>query len=325
MKRYDIIGIGSALLDITFEVGDSVLEDFNLGKGNMHLVDSEKSKLIIGKLKDHESKVSPGGSAANVAAGVAILGGEAALIGMVGNDNHGEAYDQKTKDIGVYTMLSKNLEEATGKAITFTTADGERTFATYLGASVYFRKDDISEEDIKASKILHIEAFQLEDPELRDASLHAMETAKKNNVKISLDLADSGLINRCKKDLKMIVKNYVNIVFANEDEAFAFTGKEGREALDLIYDMCDVAIVKLGKKGSLIKARRKVYEISSNKVVEINTNGAGDAYAAGILYSIAKGIGVKKAGRIASYISGQVVASQGARLEKSLVDEIKNV
>jgi len=322
MKKYDVAGIGSPLLDFIFEVDDRILAEMGLKKGQMHLIDEEKSKEILQKLEKYEVKTAPGGSAANTLAGVSVLGGSAVFLGKIGKDKHGNIYEQKTNDDGVNIKLSKHNDAVTGHAITFITPDSERTFATHLGAALYFRKEDVFEEEIKESKILHIEGYQLEDPELKAASIHAMKTAKENDVKISIDLADPGLIGRNLGALKQLVKDYADIIFVNEAEAEAFTDKKEEEALHEIYNMCEIAVVKLGSEGSLIKANDKVYRISINKVEVVNTNGAGDAYAAGILYSIANNIDMEKAGKIAAYISSKVVANTGARLDKNIKEEI---
>lgn len=317
MKKYDVAGIGSPLLDFTFEVDDKILEEMNLKKGQMHLIDENKSKEILKRLKEFKVETSPGGSAANTLAGIGILGGKAVFLGKIGNDEYGNIYERKSSINGVKTRLAR-YNKMTGHAITFITPDSERTFATHLGAALYFRKQDVFEEEIKESKILHIEGYQLEDPELKETSLHAMKIAKANNVKVSLDLADPGLIQRNLESLKKIVKGYANIIFVNETEAEAFTGKKEEDALNEISKFCEVAVVKLGEKGSLIKTNNKIYKIPINKVNTVNTNGAGDAYAAGILYSIANNIDIEKAGKIAAYISSQVVADKSARLDKKI-------
>lgn len=324
-KKYDVIGIGSPLLDFIIEVEDNILAEVDLKKGEMHLIDEEKSKNILEKLKTHKVTTSPGGSSANTLAGVSALGGKAVLMGMVGKDENGDIYEQKTVKAGVRSKMSKHELKKTGHAITFITPDSERTFATHLGAALFFRKENVFEDEIKSSKILHIEGYQLEDKELKEAAVHAMKIAKDNDVKISIDLADPGLIGRNLDDLKELVKKYADIIFVNETEAEAFTEKKDEEALHLIYDICEIAIVKLGNKGSLIKANDMIYRIPINEVKVVNTNGAGDAYAAGILYSIANSIDMEKAGKIAAYISSQAVASEGARVERSLKEEIKKI
>ena len=325
MKKYDVIGIGSPLLDFIVEVDDNILAEMDLKKGEMHLIDEKKSKEILKRLEKHEVKTAPGGSSANTLAGISVLGGNAVFLGKIGKDKHGDFYEQKTSEHGVNSRLSKHDSASTGHTITFITPDSERSFATHLGAALHFRKEDVFEEDIKASKILHIEGYQLEDPNLKEAAVHAMKIAKVNNIKVSIDLADPALIGRNLKELRELVKNYADIIFVNETEAEAFTGKKEEEALHEIYDICEIAIVKLGSRGSLIKANGMIYRIPINKVNVVNTNGAGDAYAAGILYSIANEIDIEKAGKIAAYISSQVVANTGARLDKNIKEEIKRL
>ena len=323
MKKYDVAGIGSPLLDFIVEVDDNILAEMDLKKGEMHLIDEEKSKEILKKLERYESKTTAGGSAANTLAGVSVLGGSAVFLGKIGKDEHGNVYEQKTNEHGVNIRLSKHEEAATGHAITFITPDSERTFATHLGAALYFRKEDVFEEEIKASKILHMEGYQLEDPELKAAAVYAMKIAKEAGVKISIDLSDPALIGRNLEALRKIVGEYADIVFVNEKEAEAFTGKKEEEALHEIYDMCEIAVVKLGEKGSIIKADGMIYSIPAFKTKVVNTNGAGDMYAAGILYGIANGIDIEKAGKMASYAASKVVSQVGARLSKGEIDKFK--
>jgi len=244
------------------------------------------------------------------------------MLGTVGDDEHGSIYEQKTAEHGVVSRLSVDNARGTGHAITFITPDSERTFATHLGAALSFRPEHVFAEDIKKSRILHIEGYQLEDPALRDTCIHAMEIATKSGTKVSIDLADPALVGRNLEPITDIVKKFADIVFVNEMEAHAFTGKHDVEALHEIYDMCEVAVVKLGEKGSLIKANDEYWVFDVVDTSVDNTNGAGDAYAAGVLFSIARGIDMDKAGKIASYIAAQVVASPGARVERSLADEI---
>ncbi|MBN2401489.1 MAG: adenosine kinase [Spirochaetes bacterium] len=316
-KINDIIGIGSPLIDFTIDVDDSVLSDLNLKKGQMHLIDENKSGEIFNKIKNYQINKTPGGSAANTLAGLAILGGNGVLFGKVGNDENAEFYIDETEKIGVKSRLRRH-NSLTGHCITFITPDSERTFATHLGSALNFRKDDVDTDEIQSSRILHIEGYLLELPEIREAVIFAANSAKQNDVRISVDLADPGLILRIPDVIDDIVKNFADIVFVNEMEAMAFTNKEKEEALDIIYSHCDVAIVKLGDQGSLIKKDSKTCRISVCKTDVVNTNGAGDMYAAGILYGLAKNIPIERAGRIASYASSLVVSQVGARLSNKI-------
>jgi sugar/nucleoside kinase (ribokinase family) len=322
MKKYQVIGIGSALLDITFEVDDKLLSELGLKKGEMQLIDKERSKEILKKLENYPVKISPGGSVSNTIAGVATLGGSSAFIGKIGNDSHGKLYEEKTNESGIASFLSKHENEITGHAITFITPDFERSFAVHLGASLFFKKEDIIEDLIKKSKILHLEGYQLANKELNQNIFYSAKIAKENNLLISLDLSDSGLVKNNLALFKEFIKEYVDIVFANESEAEVFTGKKEKEALNEIFKLCSIAVVKLGEKGSLIKSKDKIYEIPSYKTKIINTNGAGDMYAAGILYGIANNLDLEQAGKIASYSASLVVAKQEARYGKGLREKM---
>lgn len=317
MKKYDVIGIGSPLLDFIAEVDDSLLKEMEFNKGQCNFVDDVKSKEILKRLGD--VKIAPGCSSGNVAAGVAVLGGSAGYLGKIGKDEYGKVYEQKTKEIGVNTILPKHESVMTGSCITFITPDAERSFVVNLGAAQHLSKEDVIEEEVKQSKILHVLGFHLGDNVLKDAALHAMEIAKENGVKVSIDFSDAGLIRANLEEFRRIAKEYADIIFANEDEAEALTGKKEEEALHEIYDMCEIAIVKLGAEGSIIKAANMIYRIPAYKGKVVNTNGAGDAYAAGILYSIANNIDFEKAGHIASYAASLAVQQTGARLSQKHV------
>lgn len=325
-KEFDVFGIGSALMDFLIEIDENELLEMDVKKGEMHLIDEEKSKMLLNKLKNYSVKTAPGGSSANTMAGIAILGGNAVFCGKVGKDKHGEIYEQKSKDYGVCTRIKKHDEKATGHAITLITPDSERTFATHLGAAMHLEKEDVFDDDIAKSRILHIEGYQLEAQKLRETALHAIQIAKKSNTLVSIDLADPALVKRNLDDLKKIVKEHADIVFANEEEAKAFAEVEGeKEALDIISKMCSIAIVKIGSKGSMIKHNDNVYVIPPFKVSAVDATGAGDMYAAGVLFGIAKGMPLNRAGKIGSWAASKVVSQVGARLSMCLKDEVKEI
>lgn len=325
MKKYDVVGIGNALMDFLVEIEDNELLELDLKKGEFRLFEENESKKLLERIRKYRVKVAPGGSSANTLAGIANFGGKVVFCGAIGNDEHGNIYEEKIVKDGVVSRLSK-VDKITGHAITFITPDSQRTFAVHLGAALHLRKHHVFEEDLKASKILHLEGYQLEDKELRETCLHAIRIAKKHGVKVSIDLSDPGVIRRNLEDLKRIVKEHADIAFFNEDEAREFTGKGAEEALDEIAGIVGIAIVKTGAKGSLIKEGEKVYVIAGVKATKvIDTTGAGDMYAAGILYGLTHGMGLEKAGKIASYAAAKVVEQVGARLEYSLKEEINKL
>jgi len=322
--KYDIFGIGSALMDFLIEVDNNHLLELNLKKGNFHLIDENHSKKLLEKIKSYNVKTAPGGSSANTLYGVALLGGNVVFCGKVGHDNHGNIYEEKMINAGMKPSLARS-DKITGHAITFITPDTERTFAVHLGASMHLKKEDVFFEDLLQSKILHIEGYQLEDSQLRSVSLHAMQFAKKHNIKISIDVGDPGIVARNKADIKDMIKEYADIVFANEEEAKALTGLEPMEALNEISKLAETAIVKVGKKGSYIKKEGTIYEIPGYNAKAVDTTGAGDMFAAGVLYSISKGHNLKIAGHIGSYFASKVVEQIGARLEKINKKEVEEL
>ncbi|MCP4133466.1 MAG: adenosine kinase [bacterium] len=315
--EYDVVGIGSALLDFIIEVEDSVLKELGLNKGEMHLIDAERSKEILDYLKSFPMIVSPGGSSANTLAGISNLGGKGIFLGKVGNDNHGDIYIRETEKAGVKTVIGKD-ESASGHAITFITPDSERTFATHLGAALTFNESDVSEEAIKGSKILHLEGYLFEPPVLNQACMKAMKIAHEKGLLISIDLSDPGLIGRISGTFKEVVRDYADIIFVNEEEAKAFTGKEEENALDELAAQCTVAVVKLGSHGSLIKTEGETTRIPIYETNVVNTNGAGDMYASGVLYGLASGFPIEKCGKLGSYASSLVVGQVEARLSEKV-------
>ena len=239
------------------------------------------------------------------------------FLGTVGTDDHGDRYIRDTEQIGVRAEISR-YDSMTGHAITFITPDSERTFATHLGAALHFNSSNVNETLIKMSKIIHLEGYLFEPPGLREACMRAIDIAKKNEVLVSIDLSDPALIERIRPVFNEVARDYADIIFVNEDEAKVFTGKEREEALWEIYNMCEFAVVKLGADGSLIETNDTVYRIPSYRTDVVNTNGAGDMYAAGVLYGIASGMRPDRSGKIGSYMSSKVVSQVGARLPEKM-------
>ena len=316
-SKYNVTAIGSTLLDITAQINESFLSKYELQKGGMHLINSEQSSAVLKGLEGVELSYSPGGSSANALAGVNDLGGTGLLYGSVGDDDYGRMYVKETEASGVKTGIGVYAEK-TGTAITLITEGGERTFATHLGAALNFSESDVKEEDIAASSILHLESYLFEMDNLYNACLKAMKTAKENGVLVSIDLSDSLLVGRIYDRMHSTVLEYADIVFADEEESFAFTGKKEIEALREIEKMCRLAVVKIGSRGSLIMADKQLYEIQPVKTKVVNTNGAGDMYAAGILFGLTQGLAVESCGRLASAAASLVVGRATARLGEKI-------
>ncbi len=324
-KTNDVIGLGSALMDFLIEVDEDKFIEFNLKKGEMHLVDEEKAKSVMEKISQQQLKIEtiPGGSSANTLKGIALLGGKAILCGKVGDDKHGEIYIQEIEKFGLTTRMNKH-SKTTGHAISFITPDSERTFSTHLGAAIELYKEDILEEDIEKSKVLHLEGYQVEGP-TRKTVMHAIELAKKHDTLVSIDLADPGLIRRNKEFLKDLVMNHADIVFVNEKEAEEFTGLEPEEALNEIAKHTKVAVVKLGKEGSLISSEGMIIMIDAYLVEAVDTTGAGDSYAAGFLYGYTNGLNIEQSGKLGSLLASKVVEQKGVGMRDIDVSKLKEM
>ncbi|MBS3175854.1 adenosine kinase [Candidatus Woesearchaeota archaeon] len=325
-KELDVISIENTLMDILIQVDDAHLAEFNLKKGSFHLIEEEKANQILQKFEHQKPKLTPAGSGANTIMGIANLGGKCILVGRVGKDPHGNMYEDIITKDKIHPRLIRCDKSGTGRCFSFITPDAERTFAVHLGAAVNLEKENILDEDIKKSKILHLTGYMLESPNLREIAVHAMEVAKENEVIISMDLADAHLIRRCKEDLWSMVKKYVNIIFVNEGEAEAFTDeKDPLDALKRLAAHCDIAIVKLGPKGSLIKSKNEIFHIQAYKTKVIDTTGAGDLYAAGFLWSYLQKKPLELCGKIGSFLAARVISQIGARIEQSMIDLVNKI
>lgn len=320
MKK--ILGIGNALVDILFEIeNDNILLDLNLPKGSMQLVDDLINREILDQTKSYTKKLVAGGSASNTMRGIGFLGGSASYIGMVGNDELGTQFENEMRKANVKADLIKS-SYFTGNASTFISSDGERTFATYLGAAIGLSPEHISNSSFADHNILHIEGYLVQNHALIEK---AILEAKNAGMQVSLDLASYNVVEENREFLQKIVANYVDILFANEEEATAFTGEAPENALDKISEVCDYTIVKVGKNGSLIKHRGEKINIDIIPGSVIDTTGAGDLYAAGFLYGLANNYSIEKCGNIAKILAGNIIQVIGVQMNDDQWTKIREI
>ena len=309
MKR--ILGMGNALVDIMIRLeDDQILEQLELPKGSMQLVDVLRSQSVLDKLAKHPKSFSAGGSAANTIHGLAMLGVPTGYIGVIGEDELGGSFVKDMINAGVEPHLIHSSQE-TGRAIALVTPDSERTFATFLGAAIELEADHLTTFNFKKYDYLHIEGYLVQN---HDLIRSAVTLAKENGLIVSLDLASYNVVEANLDFLREMVAKYVDIVFANEEEAKAFTGKEPREALDEMAGMAKIAVVKIGSKGSLIKSGNEVIEVGIIKANPIDTTGAGDLYASGFLYGQSMGLSLKKCGEMGALLAGHVIEVIGSKI-----------
>jgi len=310
---YKILGIGNALVDVmTLISDDSVLDRFSLPKGSMQLVDAEKSAMVKNETAKYNRSLASGGSAANTIHGLAKLGVNTAFIGSIGKDDLGDFFENDMKNAGVKTILSRS-DIPTGTAVALISGDSERTFATFLGAAVELGAEDLNPRDFKGWDILYLEGYLIYNRPLVEA---ACKIAKAENMKIVLDLASYNVVESNMAAFKEVVGNYVDILFANEDEAKAYTGLGPEEALNAISKECEIAVIKIGSEGSWIKRGSEIIKIGTAKVNLKDTTGAGDLYAAGFLYGYSMNKNLEVCGQYGSVIAGKVIEILGAKIDE---------
>lgn len=315
-----VIGLGNALIDILIKMeNDSLLNQLHLPKGSMQLVDKEKSTEILALLKNQELSQISGGSASNTIHGLAQLGIETSFVGKVGNDDFGHFFQKDMEKSGIIPQLQRSKTES-GRAIALISPDSERTFATYLGAAVELTPNDITPELFKGYNYLHIEGYLVQN---HDLIRKAVSVAKSLEMKISLDLASYNVVDGNLEFLKEISKEYVDILFANEEEGKSFTGHSGSSALSAMAQLVDIAVYKQGKSGSLIQNGSKIYRASAIEANAVDTTGAGDLYASGFLFGLINNYPLDVCGAIGSLTSGKVVEVIGPKLNESVWVEVK--
>lgn len=315
-----VLGLGNALVDILIKTqNDDLLKQLDFPKGSMQLIDLAKANDIAKIVAGVDSKQVSGGSAANTIFGIAQLGGKCGYIGKIQDDTFGNFYKNEMENLGIDTYMSIG-EQDTGRAYTFISDDSERTFGTYLGAAIELSENELSEEIFKDYKYLHVEGYLVQNYALIET---AIKIAKKNGLKVSLDLASYNVVEANIDFLKRILNEYVDIVFANEEEAKALTGKSPEESLELIGCYCEMAIVKIGSEGSLIKRGKAKFEVGVIPCKPVDTTGAGDQYAAGFLYGLTKGYDIEKCGKLGALMAGKVIEEIGARVTIEKFKEVQ--
>jgi len=312
MKK--ILGMGNALVDIMTTVpNDNVLAEFSLPKGSMQLIDADHSRRIADSIEQYKPRITAGGSAANTIHGLARLGVQCGFIGKIGTDLMGQMFKSDMEKAGINAHLYSS-NTASGRAIAFVTPDSERTFATYLGAAVELAASDINASVMTKYDYLYVEGYLVQDHDLIET---AFKTARGCGLTTVIDLASYNVVDENRDFLHRIIKDYVDIVFANEEEARSFTGKDAEAAVDEIAGMCDIAVVKVGKRGSIIKHGDMLAQAGIIDANCIDTTGAGDLYAAGFLYGLMMNCSLERCGYLGALLSGKVIENIGGQISES--------
>lgn len=312
MRRKAILGVGAPLVDIVRMVDEDFLKNVPGGKGGTLHVDLETTvRLTAGSGDDFEP--TPGGMAGNTLFALASFGVPAAMLGKTGDDGCGEFFRREFEKCGGDSAyLFSSAGEPTGRCVLLVTPDGERTMRSCLGASVHLNASDVEKVDFSRFELVYFEGFCLENPALE----FALSRAKRTGCVLALDLASFETAEMFRGKLSRLLPEYFDIVFANADEATAFTGERDPEkSLAKLMRLCPLAAVKMGGEGSLVGRDGRIYRIApapAEKVID--TTGAGDWWAAGFLYGHFEGKDTETCGRLASLAGAAAVEVRGAKL-----------
>lgn len=315
-----IIGIGNALLDALVRVNsDEVLTELGLPKGSMQLIDELKRADLNARMHAWSVQMATGGSAGNTILALARMGLPVAFIGKVGNDSYGRFFADNCREAGIVPHLLP-ISLPTGVASTFISPDGQRTFATYLGAAATLTADDLAPDFFEGHSYLYIEGYLVQNHDLME---RAVELAHRAGLKVCLDLASYNIVE-ADHDFFAYLLEKVDIVFANEEEARAFTGKEAEEALGLLAECCQIAVVKVGKHGAMAQCADEVVHCDAMNVEHVvDTTAAGDFFAGGFLFAHAQGRSLAECLRVGSLLAGHVIQVVGSSLPAETWERIR--
>ena len=319
MKK--VLGIGNALTDILIKLeNDNFLSGFELPKGSMQLINVDLSTRILLDAEGMKRTLVSGGSVANTIHGLTALGIKTGFVGKIGFDSWGVFFEKDMKEQGINPILFKGKNES-GRCIALISPDSERTMATYLGAAIELTADDISPEIYDGYDFLHIEGYLVQNKRLLET---ALKVAKDKGLTVSLDLASYNVVAENRDFLLDMTKKYVDILFANEEEAKSFSKEQDNDkALDFMSNMCNLSILKKGSDGSIISYNGIKTHISTEPVKSIDTTGAGDLYAAGFIYGLINSLPIDKCGQIASLTAANVIQVIGTKLSDKTWNSIK--
>jgi sugar/nucleoside kinase (ribokinase family) len=318
---YDVFGVGNAIMDLQVRCDDAFLESNGIEKGIMTLTEPDRQAAILDALKGHNINFCSGGSAANTIVGIADMGGKAAYAGKIGGDEFGKRYVGELRDLGIAIEVDA-APEANGTCVVLITPDAQRTMLTHLGVSASLSADDISAAEIAKAQYLYVEGYLFAGPSTKAAAYSAIELAKEHGVKVALTISDPFLIDICRDEFQRLIEGPVDLLFCNEDEARSLTGHDDPvDAAQEIHKYCENVALTLGKNGSILMHEGEVIAIEGVEVDAIDTTGAGDMYAAGILYGITNGLTWKQAGHLGSHAAARIVSQLGARLPNKLSRE----
>lgn len=323
--KLDIYGIGNPLIDLIILVDEEDLRVLGVSKGTMHLVSLEERERILKHVDQYRKTYLCGGSCPNTMIALSAFGVDSCLAGKVGEDDFGHKYINQMHTYNVVSDITITAGP-TGTSIILVTPDTERTMNTYLGVNRDFSHVDINTDYLKAADFFYFTGYMWDTDLQKEAILKAIDICKKENITIIFDVADPFAVNRNRDEFTNLIHNHADIVFANREEAkLLFQIDDPKDAVQLLSEITSVGIVKNGSEGSYIQRKSELFHIPVNKVIPIDTTGAGDMYAAGFIYGLTKRKSLEKSGICASYLASQIVSQRGAQFRITKQKELKQI
>ena len=326
-KSTDVFGVGNAMVDILALVDDDFVREHALGKGSMTLVDAEKQATLLNHLEGADLKLRSGGSAANTMIAVAQSGGTGFYTGKVAKDTHGEFYRQDLLEAGIHFDVHPSRGDGpTGTCLVLTTPDTERTMCTNLGVSTLLDHDDVDLDRLAASKFAYIEGYLWDVQQPRAASRLTMEHAKRSGVPVALTFSDMFLVERFGDEFRQVCHDYCDVVFCNADEVRHFLAAESLEQCAAeMGRLVETAFVTDGPQGCYVAHGGELQHVPGFEAKAVDTVGAGDAFAGGVLFGLTNGLSHVEAARWGNFVASRVVQVYGARLDESLAHQLDQV
>jgi sugar/nucleoside kinase (ribokinase family) len=312
--RFDVVGIGNALVDVIAHGDDEFLAEHGLVKGSMQLIETDRASELYRAL-DSPVEMS-GGSAANTMCGIASFGGRAAYIGKVSADDLGAVFGHDLNAVGVaFRPGAPAADTPTGRCMIVVTADAQRTMNTYLGVSSLLGADDLDEAAIAEGAVLYMEGYLFDRDDAKKAFRRAAGVAHEHGRKVSLTLSDSFCVDRHRDDFVALVHDDVDILFGNEDELCSLYERDDLDsAIATVRGECEVAAITAGKDGSYVVTADDVIAAPAERVARVlDTTGAGDLYAAGFLYGYSQDLSLTDCARLGSIAAAEVISHIGPR------------
>lgn len=325
MKRYDVYGIGNAIVDIVTEVEHDFFEQNEIEKGVMTLVDEKRQLQLMKVIDMGKSKMSGGGSAGNTVVALNQFGGKTFYSCLVAKDELGKFFLEDLKRNGVDTNLKHEdaPEGHSGRCLVMTSPDANRTMNTFLGVSSFLSPEQLDEEAIKSSSYVYLEGYLVASPKGLEAMKEAKRIAENNKVLVALTFSDPSMVKYFSQQMTEIVGASVDLLFCNDEEAMIFTGTNSvLEAREKLRNVAKRFVITLGANGALIFDGDTFIQIEPYKTLAVDTNGAGDMFAGAFLYGITHGNTFAQAGKLASLASSRVVAQWGPRLTPEQANQV---